>query len=319
MKTTINDNPNIYQAIVLAAGFGTRLLPLTNYIPKPSMPIVNKPIIHYTLETLSENSISQVTINLHHLPELLKETVLSLNSKLNIDFSYEKKILGTGGALKNNIGNFDASTILLVNGDILFNLDLKKFYHFHKKNNALVSLFLRHDKMAEVYGALFVDKNKRIIQIPPTNTIPEKFADMGMFAGIHLIEPELFNKFPNKKNFCIVRDVYYPLVKQKAPIFAFFCDDYWNDIGTPARYLKANFDYLHQNYNFQNDDSYFYLSENAKIHLNISIGNNSVIGKNCVIGRNSSISNSVLLPLSDVPSNTRLNNIILHPKCIISL
>ncbi|MFC1852354.1 sugar phosphate nucleotidyltransferase [candidate division CSSED10-310 bacterium] len=313
------------QAMILAAGFGSRLQPLTRYVPKPAFPVCNVPLIHFTLAELQKNGLRKVIINLHHLPQLVSQTVASFPGKMETIFSYEHEILGTGGAVKNVQSHLSSETLLLMNGDILFSGPWRDILPEHRANKALATLILRHDPLAAHFGRVVINAEKQIITIPPSQKAPSSAADSGMFTGVHLIEPELLHYFPAKSNFCIVRDVYHPLVEQGAPIYGTFVDRYWSDIGTPPRYLQANFDIMSLGGRLlslpgepeKDPLKQTLIAESAFIEPGCDIRNFVIIGPHCHLEQGSTVENAVLFPYVHLSKNQTLRNAIAHPEVIV--
>ena len=140
-------------AMVLAAGLGTRLLPLTNVIPKPLVPIANRPLLEYTFALLAGAGVREALVNTHHLPDIFEERLRELDSSgLALHVSRERRILGTAGGLKKAEGFLGAATFLLLNGDFLVDIDLRQVLDFHQKQGAAATMVLIPDAAAGVLG-----------------------------------------------------------------------------------------------------------------------------------------------------------------------
>ncbi|MBI5747968.1 MAG: nucleotidyltransferase family protein [Nitrospinae bacterium] len=229
------------KAIVLAAGYGERMRPLTNSIPKPLLPINGKPILHYTLQLLKKNGIFEIVINLHHLPDMIMEAFGDGSSfGMKIHYSYEKEILGTAGGIKAAERFLKDGTFLVINSDIIADIDIKKVLKFHKKKKTFVTMVLRHDPDVDRYGAIEIDSDGRIRRFlgkPEYNGIsPLKKL---MFTGIHIFEPEIFDEMPSKRYCGITEETYPKLINKNTPIYGYEFNGYWIDIGTPERYENA--------------------------------------------------------------------------------
>lgn len=317
--------------MVLAAGLGTRLRPLTYYHPKPVLPILNRPLLHYCLEYLDHWGIFRYIINLHHLSEQVRECAHSYARLSKVHFSLEQNILGTGGALKRVADLItSATTLILINGDILFQPDLTKALAIHRDSKALATLVLRHDRRAEQFGLVGTDRTGRIVLIPPSRQHLDTMAESGMFSGVHLINPTLFHYFPDKSSFCIVRDVYHPLVLKGAPIMGVFAQEPWSDIGTIERYFATQFEVLQRQqqqsptYDLplttdQLSSNLAFIHPSARIEHNVRIGHRVIIGPDCILEQNSQCEHALLLPGSRLARNTNISSCILHPHCLIPL
>lgn len=224
------------KAMILAAGLGTRLRPLTHVIPKPLIPLFNVPLIRYTLETLKKAKITHVIVNLHHLPKILKQYLKS-QKDFKISFSYEPQILGTGGGILKAKSFFKQKHFIVMNSDIIMDIDLKKVIQFHIQKKALATMVLRKLKPHESYDAIGLGKDGRILQFKSQNIKPPLLKTL--FTGVHIFEPEIFEYFPkNRKNFCINEDVYTQLIKKGLSIYGFLHKGFWYDIGSVDLYFK---------------------------------------------------------------------------------
>lgn len=224
------------KAMILAAGLGTRLRPLSHKIPKPMIPVLGIPMIQHTLNLLKSAGITEVMINLHHLPGDLK-TYLKKQKDFKISFSMEKKLLGTGGGILKAKPFFGNERFFVLNSDFLINLDLRRIISFHLKKKSLATMVVKISSHSEKYDLIALNKECRIVQFRALDVIPPY--RRGIFTGIHLFEPEIFDFFPKgKKIFCIVRDVYMNLVERDFPIFGYPFKGKWHDLGSLDLYLK---------------------------------------------------------------------------------
>jgi NDP-sugar pyrophosphorylase family protein len=222
------------KAMILAAGLGTRLRPLTLTTPKVLLPLRGQPLIARSLNQLAQHGFTDVIINLHHLGEKIEK--LLGNGKqfgLKISYTHEDKILGTGGGIKNASDLFDNSTVLIMNGDILMNLDLKEFVKFHQEKGGIATMVIRPRAAKSEHTPLQVNNEHRILKIEKGLKDPNF-----MYTGVQIIEPKLISYLP-KGNSCIVRQGYLPALEQGEKIYGYRYDGYWNDVGTPKRYEEA--------------------------------------------------------------------------------
>lgn len=227
-------------AMILAAGLGTRLRPITDRIPKPLVPVVGIPNIIRTIRGLTDAGVNTIVINTHWQPDVLKRR-LGNGSEFDVRIVYsdEPTLLGTGGGIKKALPFLGKEAFIVVNGDALFAPDFKSIIRFHKENNAAATLVLRADPAAETYGAIGIDGTHRIRRMVWVGRdIPE--LKPLMFCGVHVIEPEIARQLPNEG--CIVRKTYAPLIEAGEPIFGMEENSYFCDLGTPGRFLTANID-----------------------------------------------------------------------------
>ena len=230
------------KAMILAAGLGTRLRPLTSELPKPLVPVNGRPVIEYTLLMLKRYRVTEVMINLHYHGQRIADA-LGSGSKwgLQISYSHETEILGTGGGLKKVQSFFSGERFVVINGDILVDLDLDRTVRFHRTKNAIATLVLREDPDAETWGAVEVDRQERICRIRGLPRESEPGVGKRMFTGIHILEPGIFRFMPGKGSFSII-DTYLEMIRKKETIAGYTMAGYWIDVGTPDRHHRAQED-----------------------------------------------------------------------------
>jgi NDP-sugar pyrophosphorylase family protein len=228
--------------MILAAGLGTRLRPLTNTMPKPLLPIAGAPLIVWNLLLLKRHGVQDVVINLHHLGPMI-EQALGNGSKygLRILYSHEPVILGTGGGLKQAEPNFSGEPVLVLNGDTLVELDLEALWTFHRQCQAAATLVLRPDPDAAKWGPVEIGDDHRILRITGRGRSEPTAKQPRMFAGIHILHPRLLRDVPKGKASSII-DAYVAAIQRDDRIVGYDHHGYWSDIGTPERYAQAEHD-----------------------------------------------------------------------------
>ena len=264
--------------MILAAGFGTRLRPLTDMKPKALMPVVNKPILARNIEYLVCHGITEITVNAHHhsqqIVDYLKDGGLF---GLNIEVKVEPEILGTGGGIKNTEDFWDNEPFFVINSDILTDIDLAAVYQVHQTSGAIVTLVL-HD--SEPYNQIQVDDQWNITDIAKGN-MPGRFA----FTGIHVINPEILSHIP-QGIFSDIIECYRELICQRKPVRAcLVTGHYWRDIGSIPSYLDANRELAGNS---------FVIGPGCSIDSSVKLTAWSVIGENSRLGKNVEVQRSVL-------------------------
>jgi NDP-sugar pyrophosphorylase family protein len=229
------------KAMLLAAGYGTRLRPLTQTTPKPLLPIGDHPILVWNLLLLKRHGIRDAIINLHHLGDQIV-AALGDGSRfgMRLAYSHEPRILGTGGGIKQAAPYFQNGPVLIMNGDTLSECDLTALIGAHQSTGAKATLAIREDADASVWGAVKIDKTGRIRQIknqPPRPAAETAALRAYMFAGIHVIDAAVVDAIPQGPGSII--DVYIDLLRKEMPLFGYSMKGYWSDIGTPERYALA--------------------------------------------------------------------------------
>ncbi|MFW6121840.1 MAG: sugar phosphate nucleotidyltransferase, partial [Petrotogales bacterium] len=237
--------------MILAAGKGTRVKPLTNELPKPMLPIINKPVIEFLLELLKKHHIDEVMINLSHLGWEIQNFVKDgYKYRLRVGYSYEgyfegetlKTIpLGSAGGIKNiqkKWGFFDETFIVLC-GDAIVDLDITRALSFHKKNNALATIITKNvpkEKVAN-YGIVVTNRNSKVISFQEKPAVEEAKSTLAN-TGIYIFEPCIINYIPDEGFYDIGSQLFPKLVEHGERVFATNMDFNWYDIGRREDYLR---------------------------------------------------------------------------------
>ncbi|HEY6001130.1 MAG TPA: NDP-sugar synthase, partial [bacterium] len=231
--------PAAPRAMVLAAGFGTRLRPLTNTTPKPLLPVANRPLLEYTFALLAGAGVREAIVNAHHLADELERGLRALDpSGLALHVSRERAILGTAGGLKRAESFLAGGTFLLLNGDFLVDVDLRRVLDFHVEMQATATMVLVPDADAGVLGVDPDGVIRRFIAPRPADEPADRLS-CG-FTGIHVLEPEVFRLIPPNRPWEINRQAYPDLLKRGGRVCGFVHRGYWREAGSPAGYLAAN-------------------------------------------------------------------------------
>lgn len=238
------------QAIVLAAGLGTRLRPLTLRIPKPALPLGGVPILFFNLILLKNAGVRRVTINLHHRPKVIRDLLGNGRTwGLELRYSYEPKILGTAGGIAQALDGMKKEATFVLNGDILVDLDLKAMAAEHFRVGARATLACVGKEKAEVNSFVEYDGRGRIWRIAgnppfektgPAGIFPKPAPKLtsAIFSGAHLLAPELFTAYPRRQFGCVIRQVYQPALERGERLQAYRHQGAWWDLGTLEE-LKA--------------------------------------------------------------------------------
>jgi NDP-sugar pyrophosphorylase family protein len=235
--------------MVLAAGLGTRLRPLTDYTPKPLLPVRGLPILEHTLAQLAALGCEAAAINLHHLGEQIRSRFGDSYAGMPLTWSEEPELLGTLGALPPLADFFArADLVLLINGDSLCRWPLRKLIRRHLASGDRATLLLaaRPDPAA-FGGGVGIDAAGRILSFSPGGIERGEVSRRAVFAGVHVFSPQLVSRLsPGRAD--IVRDLYVPLLEQGERIGSVLTSRRWHDLGTPQRFLDAVLDRSHANW-----------------------------------------------------------------------
>ena len=223
------------KAMILAAGYGTRLRPLTYHVPKPMVPVCNRPLIGYAVEAFIREGIGEIIVNLHHLPESIERFLTkTYGDQVHFEFSFEKEILGTGGGVRKVRSLLEKEEeFFLVNGDTVQFPPYEQLREARRAKNSLAALTLRHPPDNDRFTHVWFDDGL-------ITGFGKGVGQALMFSGSHVISSRIFSYLPDKEFSGIVDEVYIPLLeKRKETIAAVIDDEPWFDIGTPQRYISA--------------------------------------------------------------------------------
>jgi NDP-sugar pyrophosphorylase family protein len=227
--------------MVLAAGMGTRLKPLTDTTPKVMFPIADKPLLEYHFDLLKKFGVKGIGVNLHCLPEVTKN-YFGDGSRfgVNIRYSFEPEILGTAGAVK-KLEDFFDEPFLVIYGDMLIEVDYGKLIEFRQARCGWATIAVYHHPEPWTQGILEIDADgwvKSFVEKPPRDKIKSDFAN----AGIYVLQPDVLQLIPKDTFFDFGNDVFPLMLEKDLPIYACEIKGYVQDIGTPERYTKAQED-----------------------------------------------------------------------------
>ncbi|MEW6136787.1 MAG: NDP-sugar synthase [Thermodesulfobacteriota bacterium] len=303
------------KAMVLSAGFGTRLRPLTLERAKPAVPVLGKPLLIRTIEHLMAQGVSSLRLNLHYLPRSI-EQVFEKDAwrALPVTFSHEKSILGTAGGLKDNESFFDQGTFLMVNGDILFDFSLADAIAFHRSNHALATLVLIAQLPPYRYTPVRIDDSYRLVGFKGRGASGPARPETYVFTGVHILEPEIFRYIP-EGIFCEINDKVYPAALDGgARVFGFPVTGYWNDLGDPGRYLSCHRDLFLKN----GISPPIHVPPNASLTRECHLGRFVTLSDGCRIEKGCLVENVILWEDVVVKTGSTLRNCIVGSGMIVA-
>ena len=240
--------------MILAAGFGTRLWPLTSGRTKPALPFLNRPLIAYTIEYLKRHGVKDLIINLHHEPDSVRAQIGDGSDYgVRIDYSVEEpEILGTSGALDRVREQLDKETFVVINGKIITDIDLGAAIAAHSDRKALATLVLLPNDKRERFSEVKITGEGLISEfagfpepVNPQSQSPNPQSPL-MFTGIHVLEPGIFDYIPRGVFSDSVRDVYPKAMADGKTIAAHVADSSssWRELSTIERYLTISLEFL---------------------------------------------------------------------------
>ena len=307
------------KAVILAGGYATRLRPISYVIPKLLFPVLDKPMIYWTLDLLKKFEVDEVVLCVNYLASLLQEKIGSSYRSIHITYSSENEPLGTAGPLRLAASAVKLDrTFLAMNGDVIAQVPLSVMLSSHEKADALATDALHEVENPSRFGVaeLLPDgRIRRFIEKPDPGQTQSRLIN----AGIYLIEPEVLDMIPLGKKVSLERQI-FPTLSKRGRLGGFAFDGLWFDIGNFEDYLRANFTLLRNCRDNSSDES---LSAGTKIAGRVCLGEDSIIGRDVtlgpptVIGRNSAvqrnvrISNSVLFDNVTVGEGSFISGAIL--------
>lgn len=238
------------KAMILAAGFGTRLFPLTIDRTKPAIPFLGKPLVGYVAEYIAKFGITDIVVNLHHQPQSVIEA-LGDGNRFGVDITYtveQPEILGTAGALDHARQHLEHDTFLIVNGKIITDIDIGEAIRAHKASGAIATMVLKPNHKREKFTVVHtVDGHIDHFGPHATPVTEAELRDVEhdivtplMFTGIHIVEPELLDMIPKGQFSDTVTDIYIPFIKKGGKINAHVAEGEWFELSTIPRYLDIS-------------------------------------------------------------------------------
>ena len=298
------------RAIVLSAGYGTRLWPLTEDRTKPAIPILGKPLVGYVAEYLASYGIDEIVVNLHHRPDSVRRA-LGDGSRFGVKLHYveEPVILGTSGALDNTRAFFENETFVVVNGKIITDIDLSAALETHRKANAIATLVLFPNTRRERFSVV----NTEAGRITGFGGMP--VADGGgdaplMFTGIHILEPRIFEYVPPRVFSDSVIHVYPPAIAKGETIAAHVASGKWRELSTLKRYLDISIELL------QEEGKSFVAGVNAAIASSATVSE-SILWDNVEVGAGARVNRAVLADNVKISANEVIENAVVVPRSLV--
>ncbi len=313
----------IIKAMVMSAGVGSRLDPLTKFVPKPLVPIANRPVMDILFENLLDTGVKDVICNTYYLSDKIIERYKNNNSGINFNYIKEETLSGTAGGVKKCQFFFDeGSSFIVMSADGLSNADLKKGIEIHKNSGAIATIGIKRIYPEEVshFGVVVTDENGFITEFQEKPYINEAKSNF-INTGIYIFDYKIFDYIPENTFYDFAKNVFPKLLKEHA-INTFKVSEYWSDIGTLEQYKQSTQDLFNGECKFShapivNTDSGSYIAEDAVIPKSVKFVGNSVIGKYSSIGENSVIENSIIWDNVVIGTNIRLSNCVVASNSII--
>lgn len=321
------------KAMLLAAGAGTRLRPLTYETPKPMVPVVNRPVIHHVLDNLLKHGVEEVMINLHALPEQVRGYCGDGSRwSLKLRYSHEPKLMGTAGSIKKVESFFKDGPFFVMSGDGVSDIDLTAMWQFHRRRGAFATMATKRVESRFEYGVTLTGSDQRIKGFLEKPSWGDVFSNK-VNTGIYLFEPEVLKLIPRGRPYDFGHELWPKLLKMRKPIFAYETDAYWCDVGNLPEFRRCQIDALdrraHINIPGRELRKGVWVEEGARIDpkarleapvlvgkgsfvdAGATVGPYTVVGDRARIGKGAVVERSILYDNVLVGEGVRLNNCII--------
>jgi mannose-1-phosphate guanylyltransferase len=334
------------RAMVLAAGLGTRLRPVTRSVPKPMVPVLNRPVMEHIVNLLATHGFEEVIANVHWFPEVIKGH-FGDGSKfgISLEYSAEDELLGTAGGVR-KASHFFEDDFLVISGDAMTDIDLAKMREFHRSHGGIATLATRRVSDTSEFGVVITDEEGRIQGFQEKPDPEEALSDLAN-CGIYMFNREIFDYFPAPGESKLMApghpdefadwayDVFPALLDAGLAFYAHETDSYWNDIGTIDELIQSNFDALFGDVDLglpENEvreevwaegsveglegaelDGPILIGKGARIGEGAQLVGPLVLGRNCSIGARAGVREAVLLDRASLEKGAFLAGGLLGP------
>ena len=329
----------MYKALVMSAGVGSRLDPLTKSVPKPLVPICNKPVMDILLENLKAIGVTEVVANTFYLAEQIVARYVENHLGINFNYITEETLSGTAGGVKKCQFFFEeGEDFFVLSADGVTNADLMKGMEIHKQSGAIATIGVKPVKEEDIpnFGVVVTDNEGYITEFQEKPAIKDAKSNL-INTGIYIFNYKIFDYIPANTFYDFAKNVFPDLLKDRK-INVFQVDEYWSDIGTLDQYRQSTLDLFENLYTFKHDEIHktelgSYICGKSHIPEDLKFIGHSVIGNECLIGKNVTLENCILwdgveiadnICLKDcvIASNSRVernltNHIIGQNECII--
>jgi mannose-1-phosphate guanylyltransferase len=309
------------KAMVMAAGLGTRLRPLTYEVPKPMVPVANRPVMEHILLLLRRHGFGEVIANLHWFPDTIRDRFgdgAALGTELT--YSYEDELLGTAGGVRNVAEFFGDEPFLVMAADALTDIDLAALRAAHEANDGIATLAVKRVANVSEFGVVITGSDGRIQGFQEKPDRAEALSDLAS-CMIYVLEREIFDYFPDEPVVDFAMDVFPSLLENDVPFHVHEIDSYWNDVGSLPEYLRGNLDAVEGAVEVEpagellgpeggeealergdpGVDGRVLAAQGCEIGAGVRLDGPLVLGEGCSIGDGARVKESVVLPGAQVP------------------
>lgn len=310
-------------AMVLAAGLGTRLRPITFELPKPMVPLLDRPALAHTVDLLHRHGVDRIVANLHYFPDTIRGYFGD-----ELEYSFEEELLGTAGGVRKARDFFGDEPFLVISGDALTDLDVTRLLERHRETGGVATLCVTKVTDTSQYGVVLHDKDGRITGFQEKPDPAEALSNLAN-CGMYLFSPEIFDYFPDTDFVDFAHDVFPRLLEHDVPFHIHdLGDEYWNDVGSIDELRNGTFDALTGALRLESVpdagpeavvvgegssleaaelvEGPVWLGKDVTVESGVRLQGPLVIGDGAVVGRGSALKRSIVLPGTTVQPDTIL-------------
>jgi mannose-1-phosphate guanylyltransferase/phosphomannomutase len=311
------------KAVIMAGGFGTRLRPLTCNIPKPMVPVANKPMMELIIELLRKHGITDIVSTLFYQPDIISNYFGSgTESGVKMQYRKSEADFGTAGSVR-NAKDFLDERFIIISGDVLTDFDLTAAIRFHEQKEAKATLLLTRVSNPLQFGVVLTRDDGKITRFLEKPSWGEVFSDT-INTGIYILEPEILDMIPLREEYDFGKNLFPAMLEQDLGLYGYIAEGYWRDVGNLNEYQEAQLDVLRGLVKISVDGT---KKGNSVIGANARIENthifpdvvlsNTVIGNDCEIFPGSILRNAVLWNGTQVGARSEIVSDVLGEKCIV--
>jgi mannose-1-phosphate guanylyltransferase/mannose-1-phosphate guanylyltransferase/phosphomannomutase len=308
--------------MVLAAGLGTRLRPLTYEITKPMVPVLDRPVMEHILDLLDSHSFERVIANLHYFPDTIRD-----HFGERLEYRYEPELLGTAGGVRGCADFFGDEPFLVISGDALTDIDLGALMARHRQSGGIATLAVKQVADTREYGVVLHDREGRITGFQEKPAPEEALSDLGN-CGIYVFDPRIFEYFPERPFVDWAQDVFPVLLENDVPFHIHEVREYWNDVGSLGELRQGTFDALSGELHLQVDgqevspgviiagdsplradteiDGSAWIGRDVDIGPGVRLMGPLVLGQGASIGERAQLRECIVLPGTEIAADSIL-------------
>lgn len=313
------------KAMIMAAGVGSRLEPLSSVVPKPLVPLANTPTMDILVKHLSSFGIKNIIANTYYKSEQIQEHYRNNQFDINFRFIKEKELSGTAGGVKKCQFFFEENEdFIIMSGDGLTDIDINKAYSSHKKSSSIVTIITKEVEHKDVskYGIIVPDYKGFVESFQEKPSLEDAKSNLAN-TGIYIFNYQIFKFIPQNTFYDFAKNVFPSILNSGIKINTYTHTGYWSDIGSLEQYKQSNADIINNKVSsftpqaIQVQNGKYICGENTTIGKNSIIIGENVIGSNCFVGENCTITNSIIWDNVKIKDNVTIENSIILPNMTI--